>query len=254
MGCTTIAAVVLLATTLVLGRANAAEITGWFAGGIAGVTRELIPQFEKTSGHKVTATYSLVAPIRERVSRGEIADAVIVPWADFDAIWNAGKIIPGTRGDIAKTGIGVAIRAGAPMLDVSSLEAFKHTLLSVKSIGYVDPQGGAGSSKQIDEMFERIGLRQQLMQKAKIVSGGRSLFELITKQEADLGVYIISEIVTAPGIELAGPLPREIQFYASYSGGVLAQAREPGPATELMKFLTSPSALPVIKAKGMEPF
>jgi molybdate transport system substrate-binding protein len=163
-----------------------------------------------------------------------------------------GKIVPGSTVAIAKTGIGVAVRSGTPKPDLSSVDAFKRYLLSAKSIGYVDPSGGAGPSRPIVAMFERLGIDAELRAKAKFVPNGRSLFEAINKQDADVGVYIINEIVTTPGIELAGPVPPEVQFYIRYAAGILAASTEPASARELITFLASPIALPVIKAKGME--
>ena len=233
--------------------ADAAEIKGLFAGGIGVVTRELTPMFERASGHKVTVTYRLVGGIRELLQRGETADVIIVPPRDLDDLQKQGKVLAGTRVDIAKTGIGVVIRAGAPKPDVSSVEAFKRTLLAAKSLGYVDPAGGAAPAIPIASMFERLGIAADLKAKAKFVPNGRSLFEAIAKQEAEIGVYILNEIVTTPGVELAGPLPPDLQFYMVYSAGIVPTAREPVLARELVKFLSSPAALPIIRAKGMQP-
>jgi len=232
---------------------DAAEIKGLFAGGIGVVTRELTPMFERTSGHKVTVTYRVVGGIKDLLQRGETADVIIVPPRDLDDLQKQGKVLVGTRVDIAKTGIGVVIRAGAPKPDVSSVEAFKRTLLAAKSFGYVDPAGGAAPSIPIANMFERIGIAADLKAKAKFVPNGRSLYEAIVKQEVEIGVYIINEIVTTPGVELAGPLPPDLQFYMMYSAGIMPAAHEPELARELIKFLSSPAALPIIRAKGMEP-
>lgn len=233
--------------------ADAAEIKVLFAGGVRSVTRELTPMFERTSGHTVTVIYDGVGRLKERIQRGETADAIIVTGSELDTLQMQGTVVANSRVDIAKTGIGVVIRAGAPKPDVSSVEALKRALLGAKSFGYVDPAAGAASSVPIADMFERLGIANELKAKAKFVQGGGTLFEAITKQEVEIGVYIISDIVTTPGIELAGPLPPELQFYILYSAGILSAAREPELAKELIKFLSSPAALPVIKSNGMEP-
>lgn len=233
--------------------ADAAEIKALFAGGVRPVTRELTPMFERTSGHTVSVIYDGVGRIKERIHRGETADAIIVTDSELDTLQMRGTVVAGSRVSIAKTGIGVAIRAGAPKPDVSSVEAFKRALLGAKSVGYVDPAAGAASSIPIANMFERLGIDAELRAKAKFVRGGGGMFEAIIKQEVEIGVYIISDIVAAPGIELAGPLPSELQFYISYSAGILSTARDSELAKELIKFLSSPAALPVIKSNGMEP-
>jgi len=178
--------------------ANAAEVKGLFAAGVGMVTRELTPVFERTSGHTVAITYRLTGAIKNLVQSGEIVDAIIVPAPDFEDLQRQGKIVAGSRIDIAKTGIGVAVRAGTPKPDVSSPEAFKRTLLNAKSFAYVDPAGGAAPSILIAKMLERIGIAEELKAKAKFVPNGTRLFEALIKQEAEIGVYIINEIVMTP--------------------------------------------------------
>jgi molybdate transport system substrate-binding protein len=231
---------------------SAAEIKGLFAAGVGVVTQELTPVFERSSGHKVAITYRVIGTLKDLLEHGEVADIIIATPTDLVDLEKQGKVVSGTTVAIARTGIGVAVRAGSPKPDVTTVEAFKQSLLNAKSFGYVDPAGGAGPSRPIVAMFERLGINAELRAKAKFVPNGRSLFEAITKQEADLGVYIINEIVTTPGIDLAGPVPSELQFYIRYAAAILARSPEPALAKELISFLSSPAAGPVIKSKGMD--
>ena len=233
--------------------AHSAEIRGLFAAGVGVVTRELTPAFEAAANHKVSVTYGVVGTLNGLLQRGEIADVIIAPPAFLDSLYKQGKVVTEKHVPIAKTGIGVAIRAGASKPKVDSVDALKLALTSARAFGFVDPSGGAAPSVPIANMLGRIGIIPQSMTSAKFFPNGRSLFEAIAKQEADIGVYITNEIVTTPGIELAGPVPAELQFYIPYSAAILSGAPEPNAARQLIEFLSSPTAIPIIQAKGMEP-
>ena len=159
----------------------------------------------------------------------------------------AGRIIAETRKDIARSGIGVGVRAGARKPDVSSVEAFKRALLEAKSIAYLR----VGSGIYIAGLVERLGIAGAI--KSKVTRPESDIVsELVAKGEVELGLVVITQILTTPGVELAGPLPAEIQSHVMFTAGVNANSREPEAARQLIQFLTSPSATPVIKAQGME--
>ena len=171
------------------------------------------------------------------------------PLSSTDSIKN-GKVIADTRVDLGRSGIGVEVRAGAPKPDISSVEAFKRALLNAKSIGYLK----VGSGIYLAALLDRLGIAEAIAPKVRrpdtdIVS------ELVAKGEIELGMVVITQIMTTPGVELVGPLPSEIQSCANvtFTGGVSANAKAPDAARELLKFLQGPNALPVIKSQGMEP-
>src|SRR6266511_1392355 len=160
------------------------------------------------------------------------------------------KVLAETRTAIAHSGIGVEVRAGAPKPDISSVEAFKSALLNAKSIGYLKQDGTSGA--YLHDLFERLGILETI--KSKVLRPETDIVsELVAKGEIELGMVVITQIVTTPGVDLVGPLPWEIQSYVVFSAGVSANSKVPEAAKQLMKLLIGPKAIPVMRAQGMEP-
>ena len=227
---------------------SAAEIKVWTARAIATVLAEIGPEFERMTGHKLKVTSDLPPAFARRALASEQFDVFISGSAPVDEWIKAGRIIAETRKDIARSGIGVGVRAGARKPDVSSVEAFKRTLLEAKSITYLR----VGSGIYIAGLVERLGIAGAI--KSKVTRPESDIVsELVAKGDVELGLVVITQILTTPGVELAGPLPAEIQSYVMFTAGVSANSREPEAARQLTQFLTSPTAIPVIKAQGMEP-
>ena len=149
---------------------------------------------------------------------------------------------------MARGGIGIAVRAGAPKPDISTVEALKRALLDTKSIAYAK-EGASGI--YFARLIERLGIAEAMLPKTKFGAG--NVAELVAKGEADMAVQLITELMAVPGAELVGPLPAEVQHYVVLTAGVGADVKDSGPAKDLIKFLTAPSAVPVLKAKGLEP-
>jgi len=241
-------AVALTMTLAQPGIANAAEIKVWTARAIATVLAETGPQFERTTGHNINVTSDLPPAFVRRANAGESFDILISGAAPVDAWIKDGKIIADTRTNVARSGIGVEVRSGARKPDISSVEAFKRTLLEAKSIAYLR----VGSGIYVHGLLERLGIADAVKSKvtrpdADIVS------ELVAKGEVELGMVVITQILTTPGVALIGPLPPEIQSYVMFVAGVGMNSKVPEAAKQLIKFLTGPTAIPVIKAQGMEP-
>jgi molybdate transport system substrate-binding protein len=214
------------------------------------VLKEIGPQFERSSGYKLDVVTGIAATLADRIIDGESFDVFIGPPAQMNRVVQNNKIIAETRTAIAHSGIGVGVRAGAPKPDITSVDAFKQTLLKAKSIGYLKQDGTSGA--YLHALFERLGIADAT--KSKIVRPETDIVsELVAKGEIELGMVVITQIMTTPGVDLAGPLPREVQFYVRWSGGVSANSAAPQVAKELIRFLTGPAALPVLKAQGMEP-
>jgi len=228
------------------GMANAAEIHIWTARAIATVLEEIGPQFERASGHRLNVYSGLPVDFEKRLKAGDPLDVLISSAVDQ---WvKEGKLIAATRTAIARSGIGVEVRAGARKPDISSVEAFKRALLDAKSIAYL--RGGSGI--YVHGLLQRLGIAEAVMPKvtrpeSDIVS------ELVAKGEVDLGMVVITQILTTPGVELVGPLPAEIQSYVAFAAGISVNSKAPDAAKQLITFLTGPTAIPVIKAQGMEP-
>jgi len=214
------------------------------------VLSEIGPQFERTSGYKLNVIHGIAGSLANRIIDGESFDVFIGPPVQMDRVIQTNKVIADTRMAVARSGIGVEVRAGAPKPDISSVDAFKRALLSAKSIGYLTQQGASGA--YLHGLFERLGIADAI--KSKVTRPETDIVsELVAKGEIELGLVVITQIVTAPGVELVGPIPQELQYYVRWSGGVSAGSAAPDVAKGLISFLRSPTALPVLRAQGMEP-
>ncbi len=220
--------------------------------GVQSVMNEIIPQFERSSGHKVTFEYGTIGGMADRVQKGEVADVMIASGQQIAALEKESKVIPGSRTDLAKTGIGVFVRKGAPRPDISSVEAFKRTMLAAKSIGWNDPAAGAPVSIYMLGAFERLGIAAEMKTKTVAFKQRSDRFEAIARGDVEIGFNQISEIIAAPGVELVGPLPSAIQHYTLFSAAVLTSSNNKSAANALIHFISSSDAQAVMQAKGFE--
>ena len=232
--------------------ANAAEVRVLASVALTSALDELTPTFERTSGNKVTTVYGLAADLRKRVLDGESADVVILTAAAMDDLQKQGKLVPGSLVNVGGTEVSVAVRAGAPKPDISSVDAFKNTLLSAKSIVYADPAKGGASGVYFVRVIDRLGLTEQLKPKTILVPGAQAA-EVVAKGEAELGIAQASEIVPVAGAELAGPLPGEFASTTIFAAGIGAGAKSLDGAKALIQFLTGQEAAPILEAKGFVP-
>jgi molybdate transport system substrate-binding protein len=243
----TVAAVILLLGSP--GIVLADEVRIFSTRAIATVLDKIGPEFERTTGHRLDVTTDIGIRMVRRIREGEAFDFVVASPAQMDALIQEGKVIPATRTDLTRSGIGVEVRAGAPKPDVSSVDSFKRALLDARSIAYLK-EGQSGV--YLAGMLERLGMAAAIESKltrpeTDIVS------ELVAKGDVELGMVVITQILTTAGVELAGPLPQELQSYITFTGGVSAASRSPDAARALVRFLTGPAAMATIKAQGMEP-
>jgi molybdate transport system substrate-binding protein len=214
------------------------------------VLKEIGPHFEAGSGYKLAFVSGIAATLADRIIQGEAFDIFIGPPMQMNRVVQNNKVIAESRTAIAHSGIGVEVRAGAPKPDISSVEAFKLVLLNAKSIGYLKQDGTSGA--YLHGLFERLGILESI--KSKVLRPDTDIVsELVAKGEIELGMVVITQIMTSAGVELVGPIPHEIQSYVRWSGAVSANAAAPQVARDLLKLLTGPTALPVLKAQGMEP-
>ncbi len=228
--------------------ANAADIKVLAAGAAKEVYLELIPQFEQNTGDRAVATWSGTADIKKRMADGEVYDVVIASAPDIDMFIQQGKMVAGSRTDLMKSGIGVAVRAGTPKPDIASSEALKSTLIAAKSIGYSTGPSGA----YFLTLLERMGIADQVKSKLKQTPSGIRIGTMIASGDAEIGFQQVSELIHEPGIDYLGPLPADIQNITTFSAGIQNGANQPA-ARELVKALTGPAAATVIKKHGMEP-
>ena len=222
--------------------AQAAEIKVLSSNAVKTVLEELGPQFEKSSGHKIAFTWGTAAALKADIERGAAVDLAVLTDAGVDDLIKQGKLA--TRTALARSGIAVAIHKGAPKPDLSGADAFKKLLLSAKSIAYVE---SGASGIYLKGLFERLGLAEQIKGKLKSV---KAAGEAVANGEAEIGFTQVSEILPYAGAEVGGMLPPDIQSFTAFSLGV---GKDNKPADSLVKFLTTPAAAAVVKAKGLEP-
>ena len=232
--------------------AGAAEIKVLTAGAFKQVVLALVPDFEKQTGHKVTVENETVGALTKRIEGGEGFDLAVLTPGAVDNRTGKGKFAAGSRTNLARVGVGVVVKDGTPKPDISSVDAFKKSLLAAKSVAYIDPAAGGSSGIYVSGLLDKLGIGAEVKAKAKLIHGG-AVAEHIAKGEAELGIHQISEILPVKGIVLVGPLPAEIQNYTVYAAGLGANAKEADAAKALLKALSGPAAAEVLKAKGMEP-
>lgn len=243
-------------TTLVgvasLSVAQAAELKVLTSVALTSVLDELAPVFEKATGNKLNIGYDLIAVQRKRILEGETADVIILSRAAMEELQKQDKLAASGLLNVAGTPVSVAARAGAPKPDISSVDAFKQTLLNARSIVYADPAKGGASGVYFARVLDRLGIAEQMKPKTILVPGAQAP-EVVAKGEAELGVAQASEIVPMAGAQLVGPLPGEFASMTVFTAGIGAGTKSPGPADELIKFLKGPEAASRFKAKGFEP-
>lgn len=231
--------------------AQAAELKVLTAGAYKPVLMELAPGFEARTGHRLKVDNDTAGALQRRIASGEVFDLVVLTPGGIDALTRGGTVAPASSKTLARVAIGVAVKAGAPAPDISSVAAFQRALLEARAVATIDPAAGGSSGIYLWQWFEKAGLSAQLRPKAVLVPGGLVAERLLTGQ-ADLALHQVSEILAVPGVTLVGPLPAEIQNYTVYAGALAAGTREPAAAKALLDWLAGPQAPAVLKAKGME--
>ncbi len=211
---------------------------------------ELVPQFEKQSGHKVVTEWAGMVDIKKRVLAGEIVDLVVGSASALDELIQARKLAPG-RVDLAKSGVAVAValRAGAPRPDIGSGAALKRALLAAKSIGCSSGPSGV----YLAELFKRMGIAEQLKAKIAQTPPGTAVGPLIARGEVEIGFQQLSELLPTQGIDIIGPLPPDVQLITVFSAAAHAGAKQAEAAKAWTRFLASPAAAPVMRKKGLDP-
>src|SRR3954451_18913197 len=231
--------------------ARAAEIKLLSASALHPAIDALIPDFEKSSGHKVTVAYGPAGAVADRVQKGEAADIVVSSVPMIDRLHAQGKVVAGDRVIIAKVGVGAFVRKGAEKPDISSADAFKRAMLAARSIAYPDPAGGGASGIYVASLLERLGVGAEMKPKTKL-STLETLYATVASGDVEIGFNQVSEILAQPTVELVGPLPSAIQNYTQFALGIVTGGGQTNAARALVTFLSSPAAQTVLKAKGFE--
>jgi molybdate transport system substrate-binding protein len=228
---------------------QAAELQILAGGGMMAPLKELGAQFESASGHKIVFRFGTTPELIKLATSGDAFDLAVVPREVFKDAAAQSQLMPGPTTDIARVGLGVAIRSGAPKPDISSPEALKQTLLTAQSVATI-PASAAGA--QVLRLFERLGISEAMKAKTKAQPGPAQVVQAVANGEAELGVFL-ANVLTAPGLDLLGPFPAELQQEVIFTAGIAAKTNQVDAAKTFITYLTTPAAIALIKAKGMNP-
>jgi molybdate transport system substrate-binding protein len=240
---------IVAAAVLLSGVASAAEIKVLSTQATEQSYRELVPQFEKATGHKVTTIFTGTLDADKRVAANEPYDLLIMAQPSIDAHVKGGKVVQGSRVDLARSGVAVGVKAGARKPDISTVDALKRTILNAKSIGYSSGPSGV----YIITLFDRLGVTERVKPKLKQTATGVFVGSIIASGEVEIGFQQVSELSQYEGVDYVGPLPAEVQNYTIFSSGILSNAKEAEAARALVRYITSPQAAAVYRKRGMEP-
>ena len=229
---------------------QSAEIKVLASNGVKAALEELALAFERESGNKRVIEFGLAAILKRQIEGGEAFDLAILTSAGIDDLAKQGKVDGGARAPIARSGVGIGIRKGAPRPDIGTPDALKRTLLAATSISWAK-EGASGVT--FAGVLERMGIAGQMKPKAVLAPSGAEVGKLVAGGKVQFGVILVNELMAAPGVEVLGPLPPELQNYTVFHAGVASGSKSAAAARALIKFLTAPSAGAVFKAKGQEP-
>src|ERR1700726_2946561 len=232
--------------------ARAADLKVLSSVALTSVLDELTPTFEKATGNKLNIGYGLAIELKKRILDGETADVIILTRPMMDEVQKQNKFLANSIVNVAGTPVSVAARSGAPKPDISSVDAFKHTLLSARSIVYADPTKGGVSGIVFARALDRLGIAEQMKGKTILVPGAQAA-EVVARGEAELGVGQASEIVPVAGAQLVGPLPGDLASMTRFTAAVGSASKSADAAKAFIDFLTGPQAAPKLRAKGFEP-
>lgn len=233
--------------------ASAAEIKVFATVGVKSVLEELIPKFENATGNKLNVTWSTAALLTKRVQAGEQVDALILIKGNIETLLKDGKVAPGSNAIFAQSIFAVGVKAGALKPDISTVEAFKKSLLAAKGIAYTNPAAAGASGVYTAKQIERMGITEQVKDKTRHPPAGGFSGSLLTSGEADIAINSKPELLSVAGVDVVGPLPGDMAFTVVYDAGVQSGAAQADAAKALVKYLTSPEAQAVFKAKGFDP-
>lgn len=245
-----IAAGVLCLLTVV-GMAKA-DVTVMCANGMRSVMEELAPIFERRNGRKLAMSFGTVGVIVQRIEGGESADLVLIPAQGIERLVKNGKSDAGSVTVIARSGIGVIVRKGAPKPDISTADALKGTLLSAKSVTYLDPATGGTSGVHFAKVLDRLAIAEAVKAKVVLHKDAHHAGVLVAAGQAGIGINLMQELIPLPGVDVVGPLPGDLQNTLTFTAAVSTGAQDPASAKALISFLGTPAAAAVITAHGLD--
>jgi molybdate transport system substrate-binding protein len=243
-----------LAIAAFTGSADASDIKVMSANVFTHVIEEIAKDFTSATGHKVTIDYYTIGQVRDRIQKGEVTDVVILTRLPMDSLLAHGRIAADSILDIARSGVGMAVRKGAAQPDIATVDAFKRTLLAAGTIAYPDPARGGASGILLVKVFERLGITEAMKPKTRHAPPGKFAPYLVVSGEADLAMTQPMEFYAEPGVDFVGWLPDELQSWADFqfSASVHAAANDGRAANAFVRHLAGPAAAAIFRAKGMQ--
>jgi molybdate transport system substrate-binding protein len=230
-----------------------AELVVFSTIGVRSAAEPLFAQFDRASGHKLAVTWGTAPMLVKRIEAGDTADVVVLSRAGIDALQKQGKIAPGTDTTLASSGVGIAVKAGAPKPDISTPEALKRTLLAAKSIAYSEPSAGGASGVYFAKLLERMGIADEMKPKTKYPPPGGFSANLLMTGEAELAVQQKPELLHVAGAEVIGLLPGDLNVVTEFAAAIMADCKNADIASALIKSLRSSEAVAVFRARGLDP-
>jgi molybdate transport system substrate-binding protein len=229
--------------------AQAAELRVLSGNGAKAAVQELCKQFERATGNTIKLHFEVNADLKKKIEAGETFDVAVLNPPVIDALIKDGRLVAGSRADIGRSGLGLAVRTGAPKPDISSVGAFKRTLLTAKAVAY---PGKGASGIYFVSLLDRLGIKAEMQGKLKPMEAEDTV-EVVARGEADMVVVVATRITGVPGVDLVGPIPEELQTRIGFAAGLSVSAKEREAAQALIRFLTAPAAAPTLKANGVDP-
>ena len=239
----------VVAAVAVAGAANAAEVNVMSTGAVKVPFTEASDRWSKDTGNKVNATFDPAGPLRQKLAAGVRGDIVIMPVEGLAALEKEGLVVAGTRRDLGAVSMGVAVKEGAPMPDISTVEALRKTLRDAKTVTYMDPDKGSSGKYFDTAVLPRLGMRDEVRAKTKLGQGG-SVGEIVARGEADIAFQNVTELLPVKGVKVVGLLPAELQSPIVYSGAVMKDAKHPRQAQQLLDYLAAPAGRKVFLDHG----
>ncbi len=245
--------IMLVSLLAVASAAQSAELKILVANGIQSVIEDLAPKFERASEHKLTVAFATGDAVAKRAQDGEVVDVVIARRGGIDGPIKSGKVAANNVAALASTGISVAVKKGAAPPGISSPDALKKTLLAAKSVTYLNPADGGASGIHFAKVIDRLGITSEMKSKTVYAPNTGAVGTFVAKGDAEIGVIQYQLLFNVPGIDIIGPLPGDLQSSTVFAAAIMGSSSEVNAANALNKFLRSPEAVAVFKAKGMEP-
>ena len=233
--------------------ASAAEIKVFSTIGVKAALEELAPKFEKDTGNKLAITWGTAAILVKKVQAGESADVLVLTKQGLNDLIKDNKVAPGSDAEFASSGMGVVVKHGAPKPDISTPEAYKQTLLKAKSIAYSNPASGGASGVFFAKTLDKMGIADAVKDKTHFPPPSGNSANLVVSGEAELAIQQEPEVMEVSGVDIVGPPPGDLNNITTYSAGVPTDSKEPNGAKALIKFLKTPEAASVYKARGLKP-